>query len=204
MAKRKGRKPKVGDRYPCGKLRQAHDYGNDRIVALMSVFRPFQAGKADQWVNQSAIGRAWAVGLLDGYEADSAAIRDAGLNYAARYWGHYGGGANVANYEGNDKRGSFSSIDDEDPRGETFQRLDRAISDAGRVSYDAVHSLCIDHHWFPQENPAWLDRLINERLLRAGRPVAGQLPVAGDAERLKLAVEGLLTIVAGTQQRRVA
>lgn len=200
-SRKAGRKKRAGDRFPCGKLRQPHDYGNDRRVALMATFRPYQEGKADQWVAESAIGRAWAVELLDGFDVDGAAIRDAGLNYAARYWGHYQGGAKVANYEGNDRRGGFYGDDPEDPRGETFRRLDDAIRSAGRASYDAVHSLVLDHHWFPHENPAWLDRLINERLLRKGRPVAGQLPHDGDYDKLRLAAEGLLTIVAGKQKK---
>ena len=102
---RAGRKPKAGPRYKCGKLRPVRDPGNDRIAALAARFRPFQNGKGDQWVKESAIGRAWAVGLLDGHDADAAAIRDAGLAYAARYWSYYPSAVGVSNYDAEDRRG---------------------------------------------------------------------------------------------------
>jgi hypothetical protein len=203
---KRGRPKKAGDRFKCGKLRQTYDHGNERVEALCSVFRPFQAGKADQWVRVSAIGRAWAVGLLDGYDVDSAAIRDAGLNYADRYWGEWPTASGVANYEGQDRRGGSGGLEGSDGkvpdrRGEIFNALDKAVRDAGHDSRNAVHSLVIDHYHFPEDNPAWLDRLINERLVRIGRPVAGQLPRFGDAAMLTLAIEGLLTIVQGKERR---
>jgi hypothetical protein len=197
-----GRIRKDGERFPCGKLRPAIDRGSDRVIELRAVFRPFHQGKGDQWTG-TPIGRAWLVGLLDGFEVDSAAIRDAGLGYAERYWGYYPSPSSVANYEAQDRRGSGWG-DGSDPRGERFRSLDRAIMDAGRAAYEAAQGLVIDHHWFPDENPAWLDRLINERLLRSGRPVAGELPRSGDVDKLKLAIEGLLTIVAGKRERKAA
>jgi hypothetical protein len=194
-----GRKPKPGARYKCGKLRPVREQGNDRVVALSARFRPFQAGKADHWVRESAIGRAWAVGLLDGYDADPAAIRDAGLNYAERYWSYYPSPNGVSNYAAEDRRGRGSAEDD-DRRGEAFQRLDQTIRDAGRASYRAVQALVVDHYWFPERNPTWLDRLINGRLAAEGRR-GGPLPIAGDGDVLRLAVEGLLAIVRGSRGR---
>lgn len=199
-ASRAGRKAKPGARYRCGKLRPVRDPGNDRVVALATRFRPFQDGKADAWVTESAIGRAWAVGLLDGHDADAAAIRDAGLSYAARYWSYYPSPNGVANYEAEDRRGRGWG-DAQDRRGEVFQRLDAAVRDAGRASYRAVQALVVDTYWFPQDNPPWLDRLINGRLAAAGREVDGAMPIAGDADRLKLAVDGLLAIVRGGRRR---
>jgi hypothetical protein len=195
-----GRKARPGARYKCGKLRPVRDVGNDRIVAMAARFRPFQDGKADHWVRESAIGRAWAVGLLDGFDADPAAIRDAGLNYAARYWAYYPSPNGVSNYAAEDRRGRGWG-DGDDPRGEAFQKLDRAIRDAGRASYRAVQALVVDHHWSPERNPTWLDRLINGRLAAEGRQIAGTLPIAGDGDMLRLAVEGLLTIVQGRRRR---
>ena len=197
MARAKaGRKRKAGARYACGKLRAAPDRGNDRLQALHARFRPFMQGKGDQWTG-TPIGRAWLVGLLDGWDADASAIRDAGLFYAERYWAYWPAPSGVCNYGAEDRRGSAWS-GGEDRRGDRFLNLDRAIFDTGRASWEAVQALVVAPHWNPEEDPAWLGRLINARLLAAARPVEGaELPRPGDAERLKLAVEGLLAIVSG-------
>jgi hypothetical protein len=160
----------------------------------------FRAGKADQWAG-TPIGRAWIVGLLEGHDIDSAVIRDAGLAYAELYWSHWPAPSAVANYEGQDRRGSHVA---NDRREVLFMAMDAAILSAGRASFDAVHSLVIDCHWLPDDNPPWLERLINVSMIRAGQAVIGQLPQAGDAERLKLAVKGLLAVAAGTTARRAA
>lgn len=198
-----GRKRKPGARTPKGRLSRARatawDYGNDRVMDLIHRFEPFQGGKASQWIT-TPIGRAWAVGLLDGNDVDPAAIRDAGLDYAERYWGYYPSPSSVANYEGEDRRGG--GWVGEDPRGHWFKLLDAKLLDAGRSRYNAAQEITVDCHWFPLDNPAWLDRLINERLLRARRPVAGGLPIAGDIDRMRLAISGLLSIVSGGTNRR--
>lgn len=200
MAKAKaGRKKKAGARYACGKLRAGPDRGNDRIVALNARFRPFMLGKGDQWTG-TPIGRAWLVGLLDGRDADPAAIRDAGLSYAERYWAYWPAPSGVSNYEAEDRRGSVWS-GGLDPKGDRFLGLDSALLDAGRASYDAVHALVVRPHWDPEATPLWLDRLINARLLAGGRTVEGaEPPRPGDAERLRLAVDGLVAIVAGRRR----
>lgn len=202
MVKRRsksGRPRKSGARHACGKLRAVRDEGSERVMALRLRFRPFQGGKGDQFAG-TPIGRAWLVGLLDGHEADPAAIRDAGLNYAERYWSYWPAPGGVCNYEAEDRRGApFAG--GLDVTGDRFQALDAAVKSAGRASYDAVHSLVVDHHWFPEESPAWLDRLVNARLAAVGRTGVGELPREEDAERLKLAVEGLLTLVRGRRRR---
>ena len=205
MAKRRskgGRPRKSGARHPCGKLRAVRDQGSERTQAVRLRFRHFQGGKGDQYAG-TPLGRAWLVGLLDGYDVDAAAIRDAGLAYAERYWAYWPAPGGVSNYEAEDRRAApFAG--GLDIAGDRFQALDATIKSAGRASYDAVHSLVVDPHWFPEENPAWLDRLIDSRLAATGRTEAGPLPRAGDAERLKLAVDGLLTLVRGTRRRWVA
>ena len=195
-----GRKAKPGARYKCGRLRPVLDRGNERTAAHAARFRSFQDGKADSWVRESAIGRAWAVGLLDGFDADAAAIRDAGLGYAARYWSYYPSANRVSNYEAEDRRGR-SWEDGEDPRGEIFRSVDKTVRDAGRASYQAVQALVVDTYWFPDRDPPWLARLINGRLAAEGQDVTGTLPLRGDEDMLRLAVEGLLTIVKGRGRR---
>lgn len=193
-----GRKRKPGKRYPCGKL-SPYDHGAEHVTIARARFGRFQDGKAAQQVHDP-IGRAWAVGLLENDRFDPAVLRDAGRAYAERYWGYYPSTNSVANYEGEDRRGG-SWGDGEDPRGEHFQRLDRLLLDAGRVNYDAVHNLVIDTHWFPDDNPPWLDRLINQKLVKANLPVAGGLPRFGDGARMVRALCGLLSLVEGTNIR---
>jgi hypothetical protein len=200
MAKaQSGRKKKAGPRFACGKLRPAPDRGNDRLQALHARFRPFMQGKGDQWAG-TPIGRAWLVGLLDGRDADPAAIRDAGLLYGERYWAYWPAPSGVSNYGAEDRRGAVWS-GGLDPRGDRFLALDRAVLDTGRPCWEAVQALVVAPQWSPDQGPAWLDRLIAARLLAAGRPVAGaELPRPGDAERLTLAVDGLLAIVSGRRR----
>lgn len=189
-----GRKRKIGDRFPGGKLKPLFVAGSERVTLNRARFARFHDGKAEQQVFDP-IGRAWAVGLLENEHVDPAALRDAGRNYAARYWGYYPEVAGVSNYQGEDRRGSSGEGDD--PRGEQFQRLDALLETAGRAAYSAAQSLCLDHHWFPDEDPIWLGRLINEKLLRARQPVAGQLPFSADRGIMEQALEGLLAITGG-------
>lgn len=195
------RPKKAGRRTKAGRRIAPHDYGNDKVQARVAAYARFQDGKANQQVHD-AIGRAWAAGLLDGYGVDGAAIRDAGRNYAERYWGYYPSAAGVANYEGESRKGSGWG-DDQDPRGERFQALDTALRDAGRQAYDAMQSLTVDGHWFPDENPAWLDRLINSQRVDMGLPPLGYSVLATDSDRqkMRLAVSALLAIVEGKERR---
>jgi hypothetical protein len=182
------------------------DYGNERMVELEQRFAPFQDGKAGQWI-KSPIGRAWAVGLLDGFDVDAAALRDAGLGYAERYWMHWsatGPGTNCVSGYGGASGRSTPSDRAVANRERLFNALDRAVSDCGHRSRAAVQELVVDCHWFPTDDPPWLGRLINERLVRARRGVAGELPRLGDRERLELAIHGLLAIAAGSERRRAA
>ena len=202
---KRGRPRKEGARYRCGRLKLVHDKGNARRQEQEARFAAFQGGKAGPWVSESAIGRAWAVGLLDGYRADAAAIRDAGLRYGElrRAYGFNTPGGAVSNYGGEDRRGRRDC--GEDRPGHLYRKLDQMVLDAGWASYDAVQALCCDYSERPWENPPWLDRLINRELVKQRRPISGYLPRldGGDERLMKLAVEGLLTMVAG-RARKVA
>jgi hypothetical protein len=212
MAKAKrGRPRKAGQRNKSGRL-ICNDKGNVVVQRRAAIFAIFQGGKADQQIHDS-IGRAWAVGLLDGYEVDGAAIRDAGRTYFELYWGAsgYPTTTGTANYDGEERRGRGGSGEwttiggtkvPTDARGDRFKAIDRALLDAGRAAYDAAQDLCLG--LFPDENPLWLDRLINERRVKRGQAVAGMLPVRGDLEKMRLAVSALLAVAAGSKRRRAA
>jgi hypothetical protein len=172
------------------------DHGAEHVQRLRARFAAFQDGKAAQQVHDP-IGRAWAVGLLENARIDPAVLRDAGRDYAARYWGYYPSAVGVANYLDEDRRGEFWA-GGEDPNGEIFQIRDAQLKNAGRTSYEAVHSLCLDFYWFPDDNPGWLDRLIEARL--GG---AGQGDGEADAARMRAAVEGLLALAEGMKGGRL-
>ena len=171
------------------------DHGAEHVQRLRGRFAAFQDGKAAQQVHDP-IGRAWAVGLLENPRIDPAVLRDAGRAYAARYWNYYPSAVGVANYLDEDRRGEVWA-GGEDPGGEWFQRLDALLKNAGRVSYEAVHSLCLDFYWFPDDNPAWLGRLLNARLIANGGAAVGQLDTPADAGTMRAAVAGLLALADG-------
>jgi hypothetical protein len=172
------------------------DHGADHVARLRGRFAAFQDGKAAQQVHDP-IGRAWAVGLLENARIDPAVLRDAGRDYAARYWGYYPSAVGVANYLDEDRRAEVWA-GGEDPNGEIFQQRDAQLKNAGRVSYEAVHSLCLDFYWFPDDNPSWLDRLIEARLAAAAGRGGGE----ADAATMRAAVDGLLALTEGMKGAR--
>jgi hypothetical protein len=193
----RGRPSKPGRRTKSGKRIAAapFDHGAEHVQRLRARFASFQDGKAAQQVFDP-IGRAWAVGLLENERIDPAVLRDAGRDYAARYWGYYPCGGGVSNYLDED-RGDGTWAGGEDPGGERFRELDGRLKDAGRISYDATQGLCVDFHWFPDDNPAWLDRLINARLVAAEATAAGPPGTPGDAAIMQAALAGLLALAEG-------
>jgi hypothetical protein len=197
---RAGRPSKSGRRTKSGRRAEVEpfDHGAEHVQRRADRFVRFQDGKAAQQLFDP-IGRAWAVGLLENARIDPAVLRDAGRDYAARYWNYYPAAVGVANYLDEDRRGEFWA-GGEDPGGEWFQRLDALLKNAGRASYEAVHSLCLDFYWFPDDNPGWLERLIEGRVEARQGPVAGQAGIPADAATVRAAVEGLLALAEGVRR----
>lgn len=197
---RAGRPSKSGRRYKGGKRISAvpYDHGAEHVTAFRARFSGFQGGKAAQQVFDP-IGRAWAVDLLENHRFDPAVLRDAGRAYmASRTAAGYALAPTTANYDGEIRRGA-GFWGGEDPAGQWHERLDKLLRSAGRAAYDAAWSLCIECQWTPDTNPPWLERLINERLAKAGEPVFGPLSIGGDVETARLAIEGLMAICDGTR-----
>jgi hypothetical protein len=207
----KGRPSKSGKRHTCGKLVAVKGpkfvSPADYIERARERFRKFQGGKADAHI-RDPIGRAWAVGLLENHRFDPAVLRDAGRDYADRHFSYFPGGSSIANYEGQDRRGDHGVVDPvvklgvevpRDLRGERYRKLDAAMRDAGMTAYHAAQSVLIDCHWVPDTNPPWLERLINDRLAKAGVPVFGPLSIGGDMEFARQAIAGLISLAEGTQ-----
>jgi hypothetical protein len=199
---RAGRPSKPGKRRKGGKRIAAtpFDHGADHVQRLRARFARFQDGKATQQLFDP-IGRAWAVGLLENARTDPAVLRDAGRDYAVRYWGYYPRLAGVSNYENEERGRGVGLSGGEDPGGERFRALDARLRDAGRGAYDAAQSLCLDFYWFPDDNPAWLDRLINARLVAARAAAVGQLATPADAATLRAALDGLLALAEGARAK---
>ena len=196
----RGRPSKPGRRHKCGKRIAAapFDHGAEHVARARGRFARFQDGKAAHQVFDP-IGRAWAVGLLENERMDPAVLRDAGRDYAAGYWSYYPGAAGVSNYEAEDRRGRGLG-GGADKAGDRFLAMDVLLKDAGRAAYDAVQSLVVDPHWLPDEDPAWLGRLIASRL--SGDGGADAAPRGDDAPRMARALEGLLALAAGRRRPR--
>lgn len=210
-----GKRTKAGALSRAGKRFKGPEEPNPRVLAVREDFRWFRDGKASGELHDP-IGRAWAVGLLDNEDIPSVKLRDAGRSYGQDYWSFYRALAPAMVDLEPERRGSGLTKPSPgeaiapDPHGEWFAAMDRTLMRAGRSVRDALHHVVVDQHWFPDDGPAWLDRLLVERrvvrrveLVKAGRlpetfpSIAGELPRAGDAERLAALVTALRVLVTG-------
>jgi hypothetical protein len=173
------------------------DRGNERVTERTARFAGFQGGKAGHQVHDQ-IGRAWAVGLLDGRDVDAAILRDKGREYGQLYWGEYAALAPGSFQAERRSRGVANDVDD--PMGQRFAGLDLLARSVGHDAFTAMHGICVDEWWFPDSNKDWVDRLINTAMVKAGRPVAGEIERRGDDSTLALALDALVAMVgAGTK-----
>jgi len=193
---RRGRPRKAGARNAKGRLILLPDRGNIRVQARAAAFARFQSGRADQQVIDQ-IGRAWAVGLLDGFGIDPVMLRDIGRRYGGLYWHQF---AAMAPKTGQWERRDRTAANDgrwEDNPGEYFARLDTLARNAGREAVAAMHGLCVDGWWFPDTNAPWVERLINAAIRDAGGHPLGDLAGPSDRARLAAAAEALAAMVEG-------
>ena len=206
MARRRGRPSQPGKRKPSGRLRSgaaAIDYGNDRVQARRAVFAVFQGGKAGNELGDP-IGKAWAAGLLEGFSADSQALRDAGRDFG-QLWRSCFGDLDIRNFSSERLAGSrgLRAVSSAEPSSaeRRFERMKAIVGTHGRNCREAFYGLCVDYQ--DSDNvPPFVERLINERLALKGSRVAGTLPIRGDRDRLERAVEILEALVAGIGHRR--
>lgn len=205
MARRRGRPSLSGRRKPGGRLRPrpaAVDYGNDRIQAMRAVFAVFQDGKAGNELGDP-VGKAWAAGLFEGFGADGQAMRDAGRDFG-QLWRRCFGDLDIRSF-GTERlaasRGPRPGSSDRPNASERrFERMNEIVSAHPRNAREAFYGLCVDYQ--DSDNlPPFVERLINERLVLKGKPVAGTLPLRGDRERFERAAEVLEALVAGVGRR---
>lgn len=183
----KGRPRKIGARRRDGRLVSApRDQGNAFVQARRAAFAMFQGGKAGDQLGD-AIGRAWAVGLLDGRRHDGATLRDLGRRYASLnaivFAKTQMAVADPEPYAPGTGEGSS-----EDPIGERYDRLDRCARAAGSKERLAMRKLCVECS--PDEDPLWLARLI---ACRRG----GLAPQPRDARILRQAADALSAMAEG-------
>lgn len=191
--KKKRGRPKVS--------RTPHDYGNAVVQARVALFRQFR-GDGGIGHETTCAGRLMLVGAFDGLAEPAEAILSALLAYSDGYWSYYGGGAKIATYERSDRSHDSRW---EDPRGEWFDALDKRLRDAGHAARRAVHDVTVSRHWFPDENCAWSDAIINRRFLEKGLPVAGEVAFDGHSawDKLELLRAGAMALV-GSRNRMAA
>jgi hypothetical protein len=199
---KRGRPRKAGARNTSGRLIATPDRGNIRVQARAAAFGRFQGGRADQQVADQ-IGRAWAVGLLDGFGVDPAMLRDIGRRYGGLYWHQFAAMApRTGQWERRDRTAANDGVWEDNP-GEYFAKLDALARDAGHEAVMAMHGLCGDGWWFPDTNAPWVDRLINQAIRDAGGHPLGAVATAGDRARIAKAADALAAMVEGRHGDRV-
>lgn len=179
-----------------GRLVPLIDKGNERVQARRAAFEIFQGGKAGDQIGDP-IGRAWAVGLLDGTTQDPAILRDMGRRYAHLHSIVYR--QTQCAVADHDRVRGTGAGNDNDHTGERFAKLDQLARDAGSKERLAMQKLVLVDN--PDENPIWLDRLIRER---TWRPIPGGLLMRSidpfrDRDRMimKQALAALVAMVEG-------
>lgn len=188
-----GRKRKAGERTAGGRLRPAFDHGCEGVQrrrALYAHITPAnENGPEKRNVDHTfdAIGRAWSAGLLEIEGKDSAAMRDAGRDYAALFWRIYGIGKHKDSLSRFVASSGGAGSNDEALEAAFNQRND-ALRGMGHTIKLAVEKLCLDDPGGSDAGPAWLDRLIFfKRQKIAAQP--------GDKEILENALKGLACFV---------
>lgn len=193
---KRGRPRKAGMRNAKGRLIAQPDRGNIRVQARAAAFACFQSGRADQQVTDQ-IGRAWAVGLLDGFGIDPAMLRDIGRRYGGLYWHEFAAMApGTGQWERRDRTTANNAAWDDKP-GEYFARLDALARNAGHEAVAAMHALCVDGWWFPDTNAPWVERLINAAIRDTGAHPLGDLAGPADRARIAAAAEALVAMAEG-------
>jgi hypothetical protein len=171
---------------------------------MRAVFAIFQEGKAGNELGDP-IGKAWAAGLLEGFAADSQAMRDAGRDFG-QLWRRCYGDLDIRNFGSErlavsrgPRPGSYGTTNASERR---FERMKDIVAAHPRNTREAFYGLCVDYQ--DSDNlPPFVERLINEKLVLKGRPAAGTMPIRGDRERLERAAELLEALVAGEGKDRL-
>jgi len=187
-----GRKRKVGDRYPSGKLKPAFDRGCEGVQRRTAIYTPASANVREAQKEKDrlrastetfdAIGRAMVNGLLDGRDLDATFLCAAGRDYIKT-------GRFLFDDKGlQDSLGKLQPKEGGGPLSdETQEAIERKfdIKRAKLTQCSSAAKICMMSLLAPRETdcgPDWLDRLI----FGNGSTM--------DARRMEAALDGLEAI----------
>jgi hypothetical protein len=193
-----GRRRRAGERYPCGKLRPAHDQGNDRVRAHRETYRGVAGSRAGDDLD-CAIGQAHAAGLLEGTRVDGRVLMEHGKEWHRLYRATFGGGIRTRSFERIGRAEPSAMTTPTDLRYRTWAAIVAGLTIAER---EVLNLVCVEHGdgW---DLPPFLARLVNAWKARQRLPLAagaGQ-PAPGDERKLAALKSALLAIVEGSRRR---
>lgn len=161
-----GRKRKIGERYPSGKLKPLFDRGCEGVQRRTAIYTPKSANDREAQKEKDrlraspetfdAIGRAMVNGLLDGRSLDPSVLCSAGRDYIALVLRLYGVGSH---------KDSLGQFQPQSGGGGDNEGIQRAF-DAKRAKLSQCSGaarVCMMSLLAPRETdygPDWLDRLI--------------------------------------------
>lgn len=199
MSRRGGRKRKAGDRFPSGKLRQVHDYGNMRVQAHRAPFLSHGGVKASDDLH-CALGQAHAAGLLEGTRVDGRVLLEHGKEWSRLYRATFGGGVSTLNLERIGRSQPCLDTTSTDLRYRAWAAIVASLAARER---EYLNLVCIEYGdgW---NLPPFLERLVNRWKARQRPPLyaGAYLPVRGDEVKLDALKSALLAIVEGSRNRR--
>ncbi len=188
---------------------------NMRVVERQNRFRHF-LGDGALGLDMTCAGRLMIVGAFDYLEASPEEILNALTAYSQGYWGNYGGGSGMSDYQKEVRHATGASGRREpilpDPHGKWFDAYDATLRDAGHCAAMAVHSITVDTHWFPDMDADWATRIINSRCkakaeaMRHGGPSFDQDNLAADSDlaMLDLVRCGAMALARGRVKKMAA
>lgn len=189
-----GRKRKSGSRYPSGKLRPTHDYGNARVQAHRELYLRTGGVKASDDLH-SALGQAHAAGLLEGTRVDGRALLEHGREWHRLYRATFGGSVRTYDLERVGRTVQSLSENGADRRYLDWAEIVAALTALERRCLNLV---CVEYgdSW---NLPPFLERLVNRWKARQRPPLyaGAYLPIRGDQEKMDALKAALLALVEG-------
>ena len=199
MSWKGGRRRKAGDRFPNGRLRQVHDYGNARVQAHRAAYIRHGGVKATDDLH-CALGQAHAAGLLEGTRVDGRVLLEHGKEWCRLYRVTFGGSIPTRNLE---RIGRATPSLETTPTDLRYRNWAAIVAGLAVREREYLNLVCIEYgdSW---SLPPFLERLVNRWKARQRPPLyAGDyLPVRGDEVKLEALKSALLAIVEGSRNRR--
>ena len=156
MSRKGGRRKKGGDRFPSGKLRPVHDYGNVQVQAHRAPFLGQGGVKATDDLH-CALGQAHAAGLLEGTRVDGRVLLEHGREWHRLYRATFGGAVLTRNLERIGRSQPNLETTPTDLRYRTWAAIVAGLTARER---EYLNLVCVEYgdSW---SLPPFLERLIN-------------------------------------------